>query len=913
MLCTSHAGSAWMRGVVVAVLAAMAIVAAGSPAAAQASLVGPNIAIFSRSAAPFITNGDVGFDPVNRVYLTVAGQGSIWYQFVSEDGVVIGSVQALDDQSVTGRYTFTPRVEYSAAVGGFLVTWNGTLDGRTAYVYGAFVKYNTPGQPATFTISPAGDPVNWLWGPDVAYSTTSQEFLVVWHGAYGSTNDVRAQRVSTSGALLGSMLVITSDGDYQREPSVAYNPQTNEFMVAYAAWLNAANYGAVSVRRVQAGTGVMPAAPIELRQSALGDLIPDIVYNPSTGGYHLVWVEATGRGAYRYYGLQLQASGAASGAVIAESSSPAAYDALNLAYNSTSGMIAMVGHGQGVEDVMAELYSSSGLPTSSSMMNATQTGATKGSYFPRIASHSGRAEWMLVTSKDFVLFCGQRIGTATRDPGGQPPPPPPPPPPPTKIDMSVSSAPNGSWVFAEGALGFTPPFLTYYLIANENSGPVRVRCYFVRQESATLTVYETTVPALTRKTIDLLSVVAGASGTYSAVIQSIPSEGEGIPPGLQIYVGRAMYWGGSSGVLTGPGHEKTGTFVAPGAALPTQWYFAEGTRLNTPGGLFDSFYMVFNPNQAAASVTVDFIADAGAGVLTTLQQSIPAQGRWTISAASIAALNGKNFSVRVASGNGVGVLAERSMYWGSGWSAGHSAVGSPSAAADWYFAEGTAMPGFNTYYLLLNPNPYPATVDVTYHLSPLNGTPQQPVLKTYTLPSNSRTTVFLGNEVVGMQTGVASEFHARAAAAIVVERSMYWGTGWTEGSTVMAASAPAAEWHLPEGSTMSGYETYLLLSNPNTTTVTVVITTFSDAGVKETQTADLPAKTRLTLWMNNQALSNGMVFSSIINHAFSTRVMSSTLTPLPVVAEQAVYWTRVPGAGQFWRGGDATMGSPVIR
>jgi hypothetical protein len=30
------------------------------------------------------------------------------------------------------------------------------------------------------------------------------------------------------------------------------------------------------------------------------------------------------------------------------------------------------------------------------------------------------------------------------------------------------------------------------------------------------------------------------------------------------------------------------------------------------------------------------------------------------------------------------------------------------------------------------------------------------------------------------------------------------------------------------------------------------------------------------------------------------------------VVEQAVYWPRLSGAGEYWRGGDATMGWPIV-
>jgi hypothetical protein len=330
----------------------------------------------------------------------------------------------------------------------------------------------------------------------------------------------------------------------------------------------------------------------------------------------------------------------------------------------------------------------------------------------------------------------------------------------------------------------------------------------------------------------------------------------------------------------------------------------------SPVGQFATYYTVFNPNQTAANIVVEFLGDRGEGVILTVTDTVAAQTRWTLSAGDYAVLNGRNFSARVTSANGVGVIAERPMYWGATWSGGHAGAGGTAASADWYFAEGTAQNGFDTYYTLLNPTTQTITVNATYQLSPLNGVPQAPIPKSYTLPPASRTTVYLNSEV-GYQPGVAAEFHA--SGTIVAERSMYWGSPWTDGSTASGAAAPAVEWHLPEGSTINGYETFLCLSNPNTSAAALDVTTFSSTGVAETKSVTVGAKSRLTIWMNNTTTANGPVFSSIQNATFSIRAVSTGTTPLPIVAEEAVYWHRLAGVGQYWLGGDAALGWPVIR
>jgi hypothetical protein len=88
----------------------------------------------------------------------------------------------------------------------------------------------------------------WQASVDVAYSTVSKEFFVVWQAA-----GIRGQRVSNINGLLGTNIFVTGTS-YHRDPSVAYNPVANEFMVVYAGDDGSAFVGA---RRVAAGSGAL--------------------------------------------------------------------------------------------------------------------------------------------------------------------------------------------------------------------------------------------------------------------------------------------------------------------------------------------------------------------------------------------------------------------------------------------------------------------------------------------------------------------------------------------------------------------------------------------------------------------------------------------------------------------------------
>ena len=84
-------------------------------------------------------------------------------------------------------------------------------------------------------------------------------------------------------------------------------------------------------------------------------------------------------------------------------------------------------------------------------------------------------------------------------------------------------------------------------------------------------------------------------------------------------------------------------------------------------------------------------------------------------------------------------------------------------------------------------------------------------------------------------------------------------------------------WYLPEGCTAGGFETWVLVQNPNNKDATVKITYMTAEGKKEKQEFILPANSRTSIDVGGDVPSNWQV---------STKVEAS----LPVVAERAMYW-----------------------
>ncbi|MBU1944348.1 MAG: hypothetical protein KKE36_11830 [Actinobacteria bacterium] len=136
----------------------------------------------------------------------------------------------------------------------------------------------------------------------------------------------------------------------------------------------------------------------------------------------------------------------------------------------------------------------------------------------------------------------------------------------------------------------------------------------------------------------------------------------------------------------------------------------------------------------------------------------------------------------------------------------------------WYLPEGSTRWGFTTYVAISNPNPDPVDVEVTYmtEAGPVQGPPVH-------IEGLSRTTLY-------PETTVGScDFSTRITsdAPVVADRTMMWtgpGAPGPEYHASVGVTSPAKTWYMPEGSSRWGFETWLLIQNPNESTVTCTVT-----------------------------------------------------------------------------------------
>jgi hypothetical protein len=380
----------------------LSLLAAGAASEAAAIRVGPTVAAIvaaSRGSA-------VAYDSINRVYLVVSAQGLVQGRFVDANGTPIGAAFPIQVGASFGAF---PRAMFSpdanGGAGGFLVTWSQSDLPNNASMHGRMVALSQNGAYGPDRqLSVDGN--WWEEGPYIAYSTVGREFLVVYRTF--PTYIVRGVRVDNNGAAVDLPFTISQTGQFEDNPSVAYNPVTNQFLTCWKGYNDPAKFGFVDCRFVPSGASQVVGAPFRLTASA-ATYITDTTYNPTTNQFLVTWDNGGG-----IFGRIVNPDGGLPGNIIPTSTLWHAYDALSVGYNRASSTFFMVSHDAracvNCDDGGVEI-ADAGTPIDNGFL-VTQTGA-RGSFYPSVAASANEPKWLVTTAADFAVTDVQLVAGAS--------------------------------------------------------------------------------------------------------------------------------------------------------------------------------------------------------------------------------------------------------------------------------------------------------------------------------------------------------------------------------------------------------------------------------------------------------------------------------------------------------------------
>jgi type 1 glutamine amidotransferase len=340
------------------------------------------------------------------------------------------------------------------------------------------------------------------------------------------------------------------------------------------------------------------------------------------------------------------------------------------------------------------------------------------------------------------------------------------------------AGPATTWYFAEGST--TGRFDLFYLVQNPSA---------TTQASGTISFLPSAGPAI-EKGYDV-----PPNGRFTLHVDDLPGLGEAdvaaaftATNGVPVIVERSMYLSRPEQTFAG-GHASAGV-----TSLATRWFLAEGAG----GTFFDTFVLIGNPNDSAASIRVSYLLPSGQVIERT--HNVPAHGRTTLNFEQEAIeLQNETASTIVESMNGVPIVVERAMWWRGGpagpdWDEGHSSLATTETGVTWALADGEAGGARNTKtYILVATGEGVAVDSLRLTVIPENG-PALERVYTNLLTPTKRITFDVEAEfpqVTGLKFGAIVESLGANGTKmpLVVERAMYsdsQGLFWAAGSNVVA-------------------------------------------------------------------------------------------------------------------------------
>ena len=274
----------------VAVLAAFGV----TPAVAQ---IGPSGDPKSLRSG-LVRGVDASYDPNTSTYMVVGALGDVFALCTNAAGDRTSEVYTIKPPgTVSGNLPFAsfPRVRYSRDLdggrGAFLVIWQQEEASGPSQLHSRIVSCTAGPLGAEQTIDGGDAPWTDFGASALAYSTTSQRFLVAWKTLYNPV--IKARLVDLSGAGVGS--AVTLSAGFGRDPGVAWNPNQNEFGVSFSGETASGGFSAF-VRVPAADLSAFSRQSFNLTPGGL-TTVTDIDFNPVTQSYVMAWWQSLGHAA----------------------------------------------------------------------------------------------------------------------------------------------------------------------------------------------------------------------------------------------------------------------------------------------------------------------------------------------------------------------------------------------------------------------------------------------------------------------------------------------------------------------------------------------------------------------------------------------------------------------------------------
>ena len=217
-------------------------------------------------------------------------------------------------------------------------------------------------------------------------------------------------------------------------------------------------------------------------------------------------------------------------------------------------------------------------------------------------------------------------------------------------------------------------------------------------------------------------------------------------------------------------------------------------------------------------------------------------------------------------------------------------TGGVPVSKQWYFAEGAVGNHFTELLTVNNPNASNACdVDAKYLYTISGG---QPAVKTvsFLVQPSTRITESVNNDLhiqpnqqpaATNSTVLTIDPSTPNCPGVVAERPMYFNTSVNSGDDVLGATSTSNTFYFADIATGGGFKSYLTILNPGTSNAHVTATYYASGQVVATQTLNVLASSRNTIYPANIKLP--------------LHVAAIVTSDQPIVVERPVYFVNING------------------
>lgn len=310
-----------------------------------------------------------------------------------------------------------------------------------------------------------------------------------------------------------------------------------------------------------------------------------------------------------------------------------------------------------------------------------------------------------------------------------------------------------TWYFAEGHTGWGREAIDVF---NPGPDPIRVTMTMHGPDGllAMANPIDQVIPGLKRRRF-VLNAQYGAIEHGITVRATTPN---GQAPATMV---------ATRSVFADPELQWRGTLdghASSGVSEPTpRAYLAEGHT----GGALRTYLLLLNTTATPTTVNIRYIHENGGNY--SVQYRLEGHARLTVEPGQVP-LPGGGFGYEITTNPAVPIVAERAMYTNPGSKAGHAGVASPTPSGVRAFPEG-AIVGFETHFLVANPNPVPAHVVFEFY-DEAGARYQHHAVR---VEANARLDV---NATDALSNHTLPIFHTIVSSSqpVVTERVSYWPT-----------------------------------------------------------------------------------------------------------------------------------------